>query len=455
MAAETGVMKRLGVLVAALLVSCGGGETGTDGGETIDSGVVVPHDAGHVVDAGETQTDAGMTSDAGVDAGMQEEDAGVDAGQPVVDAGPSCVVGNGGCDALTTCSVANGVIVCGACPSGYTGSGELGCVDVDECAADAGCGPLNVCANLPGSFSCAACVSGYRGDGDGGCVDVDECASDAGVCDWHTTCTNTVGDFTCSACPSHTTGSGRAGCVPKPATFTFFNWPAARTYSVCTTVPALIPVTYDRLDVHDANIESGTTRYKLDVVSLDGGAFVSGVTDIASSIIEVRTNSNFSARGLIFDVHTLLNTSYVRMTTPGEVVATIQYCPFALGTPCAEVRDHIRYTSASDDFMETVACDPAPVLDPTSDLGPANDDAWTSDFTPTFSVTSTASMVTWYRDDVMMATTPVMNGVAVWTDDGTATTGEHRYSAKHGPTRQPSAALHVVLSNAPPPAPYY
>ncbi|MGV3619673.1 MAG: hypothetical protein ACO1OB_02590 [Archangium sp.] len=450
-------MKRLGVLVAALLVSCGGGEAGMDGGEMSDSGVTSPRDAGSVdagsVDAG--SVDAGDADAGDVDAGMTDEDAGIDAGQSVVDAGPSCAVGNGGCDALTTCTVSSGVIVCGACPGGYSGTGELGCVDVDECAADAGCGPLNVCANLPGSFSCAACVSGYRGDGDGGCVDVDECASDAGVCDWHTTCTNTVGDFTCSACPSHTTGSGRAGCVPKPATFTFSTWPAARSQSLCSRISAFLPVMYDRLNVQDVNIESGTTRYTLDVKSPDGGAFVSGVTDIASAIIEVRTNSNFSARALVFDVQTMLHTSYLRMTTPGEVVMTIRYCPFTLGTPCAEVRDHVVYVPASEDAYETLACDPVPVLDPASDLGPANDDGWTSDFTPTFSVTSSASTVTWYRDDVMMMTTPVMNGVAVWTDDGTATTGEHRYSVRHGPTRQPSAALHVVLSNAPPPAPYY
>ena len=94
------------------------------------------------------------------------------------------------------------------------------------------------------------------------------------------------------------------------------------------------------------------------------------------------------------------------------------------------------------------------MLDPASDLGEADDDAWTSDFTPTFSVSSTASQVTWLRDDVVMATTPVMNGVAVWTDDGAAVTGEHRYAAKHG-DRLPSAALHVVLSTAPAPRPFF
>ena len=44
-----------------------------------------------------------------------------------------CLVYNGGCDSLTTCTnIPNGRI-CGDCPSGYTGSGGAGCVDTNEC----------------------------------------------------------------------------------------------------------------------------------------------------------------------------------------------------------------------------------------------------------------------------------------------------------------------------------
>jgi len=38
-----------------------------------------------------------------------------------------CGATNGGCDQHTRCSMSSGVRVCGACPGGYTGSGEQGC----------------------------------------------------------------------------------------------------------------------------------------------------------------------------------------------------------------------------------------------------------------------------------------------------------------------------------------
>ena len=40
----------------------------------------------------------------------------------------SCAGGNGGCDRLTMCSVNQGARMCTACPPGYTGTGESGCI---------------------------------------------------------------------------------------------------------------------------------------------------------------------------------------------------------------------------------------------------------------------------------------------------------------------------------------
>lgn len=58
------------------------------------------------------------------------------------------------CDPLTTCVSETGERVCGACPAGYSGDGEAGCTDVDECQDDnGGCGAQQ-CSNFGGGFAC-------------------------------------------------------------------------------------------------------------------------------------------------------------------------------------------------------------------------------------------------------------------------------------------------------------
>lgn len=98
-----------------------------DGGQ--DSGTVAPADAGLPDDGG---TDAGAWTDL-------------------------CATQNGGCDAHTTCTAdADGGVLCGACPSGFTGDGVTGCVDLDECATgEASCGAQE-CVNTEGAFTCVA-----------------------------------------------------------------------------------------------------------------------------------------------------------------------------------------------------------------------------------------------------------------------------------------------------------
>jgi hypothetical protein len=128
---------------------------GCSGVPSLDAGVDPPDAAIPEVDAGpqplDAGTDAGTPEDAGnADAGT--EDAGVDAGP-----GDPCATNNGGCHSLTQCSSTGTQVTCSACPSGYTGDGTTGCVDVDECATipDAGCSASQFCANTPGTFRCA------------------------------------------------------------------------------------------------------------------------------------------------------------------------------------------------------------------------------------------------------------------------------------------------------------
>lgn len=95
---------------------------------------------------------------------------------------------NGGCDLLTTCTNNVGSHTCSACPSGYTGTGASGCIgkaipklsffslihfsiDINECLNNnGGCDHLTTCINSAGSYSCGACPSGYTGTGATSCV---------------------------------------------------------------------------------------------------------------------------------------------------------------------------------------------------------------------------------------------------------------------------------------------
>ena len=62
------------------------------------------------------------------------------------------------------------------CDAGYTGDGEVSCVDIDECALGYhNCAPVGgICKNTPGHHECDGCLDGYTGNGIF-CDDIDEC----------------------------------------------------------------------------------------------------------------------------------------------------------------------------------------------------------------------------------------------------------------------------------------
>jgi hypothetical protein len=121
-----------------------------------------------------------------------------------------CTTGNGGCDPLTSCTNDGGSAMCGPCPSGYTGTGNTACLDVNECATNnGGCSasPPVVCSNTAGSSNCGSCPAGYTGPGTT-CTDVNECATSNGGCSPLAACINTAGSSNCGACAPGYTGNG-------------------------------------------------------------------------------------------------------------------------------------------------------------------------------------------------------------------------------------------------------
>jgi alpha-tubulin suppressor-like RCC1 family protein len=76
-----------------------------------------------------------------------------------------CLTGNGGCDPLAPCINTIAGRDCGECPAGYTGNGEVGCADIDECSlATHDCFAATGCNNTVGSFDCT-CPDFFFGDG--------------------------------------------------------------------------------------------------------------------------------------------------------------------------------------------------------------------------------------------------------------------------------------------------
>jgi hypothetical protein len=112
---------------------------------------------------------------------------------------------NGGCDAHVSCSpLPGGGRECGDCPAGYTGDGESGCVDVNECdASNGGCDPLVACTNYPGTYSCGPCPPGYQGNGYSGCIYAEFC--NPNPCTHDATCFSDTNDYICN-CPAGTMG---------------------------------------------------------------------------------------------------------------------------------------------------------------------------------------------------------------------------------------------------------
>ena len=125
-----------------------------------------------------------------------------------------CEIQNGGCDPRTECVNTAGSRTCGPCPPGFTGDGVNGCVDVNECQVNnGGCDPRTQCTNDPGSRTCGDCPAGFSGTGETGCVDVNECAIQNGGCDPRTECANTAGSRTCGPCRRDSRATGVNGCV--------------------------------------------------------------------------------------------------------------------------------------------------------------------------------------------------------------------------------------------------
>jgi len=210
------------VSITLAVPACDGTMTGGDSG-TSD----VP-----ITDGG--SSDSGPRPDGGRDGG------GMDGGLM------GCALDNGGCDALAECTDGSSGPVCGACPDGYSGTGDTECLDVDECTTDnGGCDDLATCTNSAGDRTCGICPLGYTGTGDTACLDVDECTDDTDGCDPTVECNNTAGSFTCGDCPTGYTGGGATGCTDIDecdadnggcdALTTCMNEPGTRTCGACLT----------------------------------------------------------------------------------------------------------------------------------------------------------------------------------------------------------------------------
>jgi hypothetical protein len=125
---------------------------------------------------------------------------------------------NGGCDPLTQCVDTTYSIYCTPCPSGYSGAGLTGCVDINECTTnDAAyadqCVAPATCVNQPGTYTCN-CPSTTTKNGDGfSCDDINECAINNGGCSSFRSCINLdkTGSY-CGNCSDTRIPIGNTSC---------------------------------------------------------------------------------------------------------------------------------------------------------------------------------------------------------------------------------------------------
>lgn len=121
------------------------------------------------------------------------------------------------CDELTECTNRLNRFTCSACPNGYEGTGETGCIDINEC--DRGtdrCDDAAECINTPGSFRCGPCPQGYLDENNGtDCRDINECNTD-NPCNENAQCKNLIPGVECTCQPGYDgDGFGSNGCTPK------------------------------------------------------------------------------------------------------------------------------------------------------------------------------------------------------------------------------------------------
>jgi hypothetical protein len=271
-----------------------------DGGPSLDAGADAAPDAGQDGGATDLGDDAAPADDLGL------ADLGADMGscvdvdgdgyasaacggddcddaQPLVNPGATEVCNadvDDDCDGLA--DAADGV--CVPCPTGYRGTFDADCSDIDECAELAE--PCTVtpparCVNTPGSYACT-CPAGYAGDGRGeaGCADVDECLANTDDCDdAPDACINTTGAFSC-ACPPGFAGSGRgaSGCLFDDAALS-----ALVVGPGATLGPAFAPTTF----AYSVALAPGATsttltaqvaRPEITTITLDGAPVLAGAT---------------------------------------------------------------------------------------------------------------------------------------------------------------------------------
>jgi len=186
---------------------------GSDAGPALDASLDGATDLG--VDAAPTDLGAMDLGDGdlGVDAGACIDADGdgfasaacggddCDDARPRVNPGAAEVCNAGvddDCDGLA--DAADGA--CVPCPTGYRGTVDGDCSDIDECATGGFCGTGSTsCTNVPGTFVCA-CAVGYATAAPTGarCENIDECAAPTNPCGAGT-CTDNAGSYAC-ACPA-------------------------------------------------------------------------------------------------------------------------------------------------------------------------------------------------------------------------------------------------------------
>lgn len=235
--------------------------------------------------------------------------------------------------------------------------------------------------------------------------------------------------------------------IVRPINFTMNGQSGLQAISECRQVGTNLPMGWT-LTLNDIGY---TDQLELDIQLVRGTPHDRGLVILDAGLGNILINqpTHFRMTGQYPDLQLALNSLSYRVLVATHDRIDMRACRPALAglyeESCATLRSRIEIIPGSN-AVHISPCNPAPVLLAADDQGDLPDDSHTPVLAPRFEVPTTAPLVTWYRDDVLMGETAPEAGAASFHYPPVPGPGVYRYAVDHGTPAARSPDLHVLHS---------